>query len=66
MIEFKNYNHSIIVSGDGDFYCLYEYLVEKNKLSKIIVPNKKYSSLIRKFGSYIVNIQNFKDKLEQK
>lgn len=66
MIEFVNYNNSIIVSGDGDFYCLYEYLVENNKLSKIIVPNKKYSSLIRKFSSYIVNIQNFKDKLGQK
>ena len=66
MIEFKNYNKAIIVSGDGDFYCLYEYLVEKNKLLKIIVPNKKYSSLIRRFSYYIVNIQNFKDKLKQK
>src|SRR3989344_1447493 len=26
MIEFKNYDKAIIVSGDGDFHCLIEYL----------------------------------------
>src|SRR3989344_3672599 len=32
MIEFKNYDKAIIVTGDGDFYCLAKYLFEQNKL----------------------------------
>lgn len=33
MIEFPNYSKAIIVSGDGDYYCLIEYLENKNKFS---------------------------------
>lgn len=66
MIEFPNYNKAVIVSGDGDFHCLVEYLESKGKLLKIIVPNGKYSSLLRKFAGYIVNIQLFKEKLKTK
>lgn len=65
MIQFPNYQKAIIVSGDGDFYCLAEYLESKNKVEKIIVPNRHYSSLLRKFGKYIVNIMSFKDKVRQ-
>lgn len=64
MIEFLNYDKAIIVSGDGDFYNLVRYLIEKNKLLKIIVPNKKYSSLLRKFSSFIVNLNLFRPKIE--
>ena len=63
MIEYPNYGKAVIVSGDGDFYCLIEYLVKQNKLRKIIVPNTHFSSLIRKFSNFIVNIQLFKEKL---
>jgi uncharacterized LabA/DUF88 family protein len=66
MIEYPNYNKAIIVSGDGDFYCLIEYLLKQNKLQKIIVPNIRFSSLLRKFSNFIVNIQLFKEKLESK
>jgi len=66
MIEYKNYNKAIIVSGDGDFHCLVEYLMDNNKLAKIIVPNKKYSSLLRKFAPFIVNINLLKDKLQKR
>ena len=31
MIEYPNYDKAIIVSGDGDFHCLVEYLVNKQK-----------------------------------
>lgn len=66
MIEFSRYKKAVIVSGDGDFYCLVEYLEKKNKLGKILVPNKKYSSLLRKYGAYIVNIDLMKGKLRVK
>ncbi len=48
MIQYPNYNQAVIVSGDGDFYCLVEYLEQNNKLGKLIIPNAyKYSSLLR-------------------
>lgn len=50
MIEYQNYDKAIIVSGDGDFYCLIEYLENKEKLERLVVPNKKkFSSLLKEF-----------------
>jgi len=66
MIEYPNYDKAVIVSSDGDFYCLIEYLVKHNKLLKVIVPQRKYSSLLRRFSSYIVNIDLFRNKIEYK
>ncbi len=57
MIEFPHYDKAIIVSGDGDFYPLIEYLKEKNKLLKVITPNKKYSSLLLEFMPYIISME---------
>jgi len=65
MIEFPNYDKAVIVSGDGDFHCLIEYLDGQDKLLKIIVPNSHYSSLLRKFSKFIANIQLFKEKLKK-
>ena len=67
MIEYNNYDKAMIVSGDGDFYCLIDYLLKNNKLYKIFIPNqKKYSSLLRKYYSYFVFANNLKNKLEKR
>lgn len=66
MIEWKNFDQAIIVSGDGDFYCLVEYLEEKRKLGRILVPNNKYSSLLRKFAHKVVQVDLFRRKVEKK
>ena len=68
MIEYVNYAKAVIVSGDGDFHCLIEYLVEQQKLLKILAPTKHYSSLLRRFNTdnYIVRIDLLKTSLEQK
>jgi uncharacterized LabA/DUF88 family protein len=66
MIEYPHYNQAIIVSGDGDFYCLVEYLEKNHKLAKIIVPNQKYSSLLRKYAKYVFPINIAKEKLKVK
>ncbi len=68
MIEYKNYDKAIIVSGDGDFHCLVEYLDKQGKLLKILAPTKHYSSLLRKFNSknYIIRIDLLRSSLEQK
>jgi uncharacterized LabA/DUF88 family protein len=67
MIEYPNYDKAIIVSGDGDYYCLIEYLETQNKLSRIIIPNKtSYSSLLRKYSRYMVYVTDLRAKLELK
>lgn len=67
MIEYNNYSKAIIVSGDGDFHCLIEYLAKKKKLLKIIIPNQKgFSYLLRKFRNYIVYVRSFKAKVQKK
>ncbi|MCA9333215.1 NYN domain-containing protein, partial [Candidatus Saccharibacteria bacterium] len=38
MKEMPNYKKAIIVSGDGDFYCLAEYLANKKRLAQIMTP----------------------------
>lgn len=48
MIEFPNFRRAIIVTGDGDFYCLIKYLIEKGKLHSVLVPNRlKFSALLK-------------------
>lgn len=66
MIEYKNYDKAIIVSGDGDFHCLIKYLEEQKKLQYVITPNRSYSSLLREFSSYIVRIDWLRKSLELK
>jgi uncharacterized LabA/DUF88 family protein len=64
MIEIENYDRALIVTGDGDFHCLVKYLIKKDKLLKLMIPNRyKYSSLFRKMMSHIVFMNNLKGKL---
>lgn len=64
MIQFNNYDKAMIVSGDGDFYCLNEYLEKKNKLYKIVIPNpRKYSALLRKFRKYFIYLNKLEAKI---
>ena len=65
MIEIKNFNKAVIVSGDGDFYFLVKYLFKKNKLKALLVPNKKYSSLLREFQDNIFILSLEKNLLEK-
>ena len=64
-IEYPNYDKAIIVSGDGDFHCLHEYLKTNNKLLGIIIPNKfSESSLLKKFQEFKVFLYREKEHLE--
>ncbi|HOZ03064.1 MAG TPA: NYN domain-containing protein [Candidatus Woesebacteria bacterium] len=63
-IEYQQYHKAVIVSGDGDFYCLYEFLDQRNKLLRIIIPNNKSeSSLLKKFANYRVCLNFEKNRL---
>lgn len=64
MIEYPNFDKAIIVSGDGDFHCLLEYLEKHGKLLHVLIPNPaKYSALLRKFHKYFAYISVLKKKL---
>lgn len=63
MKELPNYSKAIIVSGDGDFLSLIEYLDEKKKLLHIMTPNWQYSSLLKQFEDKIVRIDQLKREL---
>jgi len=65
MIEYDSYDKALIVTGDGDFYCLVEYLIKKDKLLKLMIPNQmKFSSLFRKMMPHVVFMNNLRGKLE--
>jgi len=67
MIEYPNYDKAVIVSGDGDYHCLVEYLKRQGKLHKLIIPNRhKFSSLLRKFAPDMAYMNDLKDKLGYK
>ena len=64
MIEYPKYDRAVIITGDGDFHCLVEYLEKQNKIERLVVPNKyKYSSLLRRFNQFISFLNNTREKL---
>ena len=43
-----DFNKVVIVSGDGDYFPLIEYLIEKNRFCKIMFPNRSFASSLYK------------------
>jgi uncharacterized LabA/DUF88 family protein len=66
MIELNRFRKAIIVSGDGDNYCLIDHLRKIGKLEKVLVPNKlSYSKLINSYAAGKLDfMNNLKTKLE--
>lgn len=59
VLEYPNYDKAVMVSGDGDFFCLHEYLEKNGKLLKIVIPNRRSeSTLLKRFQD--------KDKVERR
>ena len=65
-IEFNNYDKAVVISSDGDFYCLYEFLERRQKLLKIDLPNRKTTSiLLNRFGKYQFELIRDREKIER-
>ncbi|MCL2869673.1 NYN domain-containing protein [Candidatus Saccharibacteria bacterium] len=62
----NEYDQAIIISADGDFRCLYEYLNEKSKLRLIISPSQRFSHLLSPFKEKVVRISRLRGVLEYK
>lgn len=65
MIQYPEYDGALIVSGDGDFYCLAEYLLGKGKLAALLIPNRKRYSALLKFQIFKPYLR-FMNDLEEK
>ncbi|BFT94866.1 MAG: hypothetical protein MNSN_08780 [Minisyncoccus archaeiphilus] len=53
----------VLVSGDGDYKMLVDFLIEENKFKKIIFPNKDFASslykkITRVYFDYLINIKH--------
>lgn len=69
MIDYTTYDQAVIITGDGDFYCLVKYLNQQNKLLRLLVPNKfRYSKLLRQVlpGNKLSFINDLKTLLQYK
>ena len=66
MIQKDNFSKAVVVSGDGDFHCLLEYLERQGKLGRLLIPNRKrYSRLLQDFGAKTDFLDNLKGKLKK-
>ena len=63
MKEYHNYEKAVLVSGDGDFFGLLEYLVGQKKLLKLLTPNQRYSTLLKEFEPYIECLDRHRKEL---
>lgn len=68
MIDFPEYEKAVIVTSDGDFYCLVNYLDSRDKLCVVLSPNReKCSVLLKKTAKErLFFMNNLKRKLEHK
>ena len=44
----EDFDKIVLVSGDGDYKMLVDFLIEQEKFKKILFPNKKFSSSLYK------------------
>lgn len=63
---YKQYEKALIITGDGDFYCLVKYLYDHNKLLKVLAPSRENcSNLLRKVAKKKLSIvSDLKKKLQ--
>ena len=68
MIDYQQYDKAIIISSDGDYYCLAKYLRTNDKLGRILVPRRQTcSSLLKRVANqFITEMQSLRGKLELK
>lgn len=52
LVENEPFDKAFIISGDGDYKKLVDYLVKKDKFGKMLFPNQEFaSSLYKSLGS---------------
>lgn len=68
LYEKDEFDNVVLISGDGDYKRMVDFLIEEKRFKKVLFPNKKFaSSLYNKLGSeffdYLDN-KDIKDKIK--
>jgi uncharacterized LabA/DUF88 family protein len=70
MYHKEDFDNIVLVSGDGDYKMLVDFLIEEKKFEKILFPNKEFaSSLYKKIGAQYfdhLDTPDIKKKIELK
>jgi len=68
MIDINKYDQAVLVTGDGDFYCLVKYLKKIGKLKCVLAPTTNNCSLLLRQAAQlqIAFMDNLRGKLEYK
>lgn len=66
----EDFNNIILVSGDGDYKMVVDFLLEEKRFEKILFPNRTnrsslYKSLSNKFFSYLDD-RDIRNKIDKK
>lgn len=48
LIQKEKFNKIILVSGDGDYWRMVDFLIQKNKFKKLLAPSRKNLSSLYK------------------
>jgi uncharacterized LabA/DUF88 family protein len=48
LVEREKFDKIVLVSGDGDYWRMVDYLISKNKFAKLLAPSKKAISSLYK------------------
>jgi len=59
----EEFDKVVLVSGDGDYKMLVDFLIEEERFKKILFPNKQFASslykkITRVYFDYLVNIKH--------
>jgi len=70
MYKRENFNEIILISGDGDYKLLVDFLIEENRFKKILFPERRkrsslYKSLSNNFFAYLDDA-DIRNKIEKK
>lgn len=69
MIEYCNFDQAVIVTGDGDFHCLVDYLLKQDKLHCVLVPDRyRFSALLKfkQFRPFLRYMNDLRQRLAKK
>ncbi len=65
MKYFDNYDEAIFLTGDGDYYWLFGYLLEKDKKIKLLAHTKNTAQELKQlFGGAFTDISRLKELLQ--
>ncbi len=68
--EGDDFSKIVLISGDGDYKMLVDFLIEENKFEKVLFPNRKFRSSLYKeisnqYFSYLDDV-DIKRKIEKR